>query len=255
MSAYGGGNIVLLPGTYYISDTVLFTYVGTPDDNITFSGAGDTTILKIPDGHSTDMTMMWVQGGSGAATIKNVTLKDFKVDGNSENTTGSYIGIRVSLGETITLDNITAGNGNAGSMYAIYNNQDTSDLTVTNCDFGTWGINGLELRHTNTGTISNNIFTSSRVELYSSNNDLSITGNTFNTTRLMAYTDDGVNRMTNIAITGNSFVRAKSVENSVITAGFIDGLTITGNTFNCFDPPVTVLESCTAVTYEGNTQL
>lgn len=253
MDAYGGGNIVLLAGTYYISDTVLFSYVGTSDDNITFSGVGDTTILKIPDGHSTDMTMVWISGGT--PTIKNITLKDFKVDGNAANTTGSYRGIRVSNGETITLQNITIGDGNVGSEYAILNNQDTSGLTVTECHIGTWGINGLELRHVNTGTISDNVFTDSRFEMYSSNNDVSITGNTFNTTGIMANTDDHINRMTNISITGNSFVRSKAVESSVILTSLIDGLTITGNTFDCYAPPVTIAGDCTGVTYEGNTQL
>lgn len=253
MDAYGGGNIVLLAGTYYISGTVLFNYTGISDDNIIFSGQGDTSILKIPDGHSTDMTMIWVQGG-GTPTIKNVTLKDFKVDGNGANTTGVYSGIRVSNGENITIENITIGDGNEGSNYAIYNNQDTANLTVTDCRIGTWGINGLELRHVNTGTISNNIFTSSRFELYSSNNDLTISGNTFNTTRIMASTDDHINRMTNIAITGNSFVMDHGVENPVILAMLIDGLTITGNTFDCYDPPVTIAD-CTDVTHEDNIQL
>jgi hypothetical protein len=70
----------------------------------------------------------------------------------------------------------------------------------------------------------------------------------------MAYTDDHVNRQTNIAITGNSFVRDHGVENSIILAMLIDGLTITGNTFDCYDPPVTISD-CTDVTYEDNTQL
>jgi hypothetical protein len=245
----GGGTITLLAGTYNINAPIVIS-IDNLDNGITIRGVGDTTILTLPNGHATDMPMIWAWGRSGNK-LQDVVFRDFKIDGNSASVTGQYQGILLTETSNITIHDVTIEDGKgADSGYGFFSQGETSGLLIEDCAIGTWGINGMELRYAS-GVVQNNIFANSRLELYSSSHDLSFTGNTFTESWIDCGTDDGVHRISNLSFTGNNMTRAGT---GVMAVARTDGLTITGNTFDCDLPAISQTDN-TNVTISGNTQL
>lgn len=245
----GGGTITLLAGTYNINAPIVLSNDGK-DSGITIQGVGDTSIITLPNGHATDMPMIWAYGTS-SGKLQNVVFKDFKIDGNAANVTGQYQGVLLSQTTNPIIRNVTIGNGRGpNSGYGLFSQAESTGILIEDCDIGAWGINGMELRYAD-GTVQNNIFTNSRLELYSSCHDLSFTGNTFTESWIDCGTDDGVHRIADLSFTGNSMTRTGI---GIMSVRLTDGLTITGNTFDCDLPAISQSQN-TNVDISGNTQL
>jgi hypothetical protein len=70
-----GGRIVLLEGTYYINDDIAYSLAGIPDSNISLEGQGNATILKVPDGHASNVNIInaGTEAGSNIVTLSGWT--------------------------------------------------------------------------------------------------------------------------------------------------------------------------------------
>jgi hypothetical protein len=68
-----GGRIVLMEGTFYINAPIAYSLTGTDDNNITLEGQGDSTILKLPNGHATPMSMITAGVAEAGSTIATWT--------------------------------------------------------------------------------------------------------------------------------------------------------------------------------------
>jgi hypothetical protein len=91
-SAAGGGEIVLGPGTFLITTTVV------PKNLIKIRGAGDATILKLANTTNADIFKSFnfdtLTGTNNQGGVQGVVLQDFTIDGNYSNNLTSGYGIR-----------------------------------------------------------------------------------------------------------------------------------------------------------------
>ncbi|MBE9227385.1 right-handed parallel beta-helix repeat-containing protein [Phormidium sp. LEGE 05292] len=108
----GGGTVLLLPGTFNISDNVLLTY-----DNVTLSGVGWSTVLKQANNVEFDDAGMLrsalhsSEENLAVPRFYNQNIRHLKLDGNKSNQTSTK---------------------NAYGNFGTYGNSNFEDLRVTN---------------------------------------------------------------------------------------------------------------------------
>ncbi|MFB2938926.1 right-handed parallel beta-helix repeat-containing protein [Aerosakkonemataceae cyanobacterium BLCC-F154] len=108
----GGGTVLLLPGTFSISDNVLLTY-----DNVTLSGVGWNSILKqannveFEDAGMLRSALHSAEENIAVPRFYNQNIRHLKLDGNKKNQTTTR---------------------NAYGNYGTYGNSTFEDLRVTN---------------------------------------------------------------------------------------------------------------------------
>lgn len=108
----GGGTVLLLPGTFSISDNVLITY-----DNVNLSGVGWNTVLKqannveFEDAGMLRSALHSAEENIAVPRFYNQNIRHLKVDGNKQNQTSTR---------------------NAYGNYGTYGNSTFEDLRVTN---------------------------------------------------------------------------------------------------------------------------
>ncbi len=144
----GGGTVYLMEGTYIVDGAI------TLPTNVTLTGAGKTTILKLKDGINANIKL--IDAGSGTAKV----VSNLKLDGNSSNnSSGAQTGVNFgSIGSTttpgMTVDNLDIENfrneaiiGTTGARAVITNN-----FLVANGGGGSIYLNGI-----NSSVVSNNV--------------------------------------------------------------------------------------------------
>jgi hypothetical protein len=212
-----GGRIVLLEGIFHIGASINFALAGTPDDNITIEGQGDSTVLKVADGCTVALCIIncGAESGGLTPTLKNIKFKNFRIDNNSANNTGaSHIGICLWAVNNAVIENITIETSPPNPPYStggyaclIIN---SSDILITNCNFNEWEINGLEVRTTSRIIISDCHLNDSRFEIYSNCTDFKIVDNIFKNTECYWGTDNLPDVIDGFEIIGNTFRDCKA---------------------------------------------
>jgi parallel beta-helix repeat protein len=248
-----GGNIILLEGIFYISAPIVYSLAGTPDSNVTLGGQGDSTVLMIPSGHSTSMSLIvaGAEQGGLSPTINNLVFKDFRIDNNSANVTGlGYNGIMLWAIKGAIIENVTIETSppyppyaDGGYGFIIIN---SSDILVKNCNFNQWEINGLEVRTTSRIIVSDCHFNNSRFEIYSNCTDFKITNNIFRSTECYWGTDNLPSVINGLEITGNTYRDCKAI------IGCAEDIIISGNVFRGVGSGVILGYSTKNILISGN---
>jgi hypothetical protein len=260
LTAAAGGSVYLAEGTYTVSSSI------SVPNNTKLQGAGDGTLLTIPNSHNTNTNIIV---NSDTTTGTGVHIQDLRIDGNSSNqSSGTYKGIYLNgmgggSGATarqgakisnITVDHLSlAGNRGIEATSTSHNN------SISNSSFGNQNT-GILVSGTNNSVIGNVIYDSSfGLQFMGANNTangntihtsdnaidieggdhLTITGNTVSSGGNNAlYTDRPFT-----TITGNTFIGASA--DTVITYG--DHTTITGNTVNGGGTGIAILSNYNTV--------
>lgn len=207
-----GGSVVLMEGTFYINAPISISNTSPADDNVTLQGQGDSTVLKLPDGNSTSIAIIYISGGD--PTVKNTIIRDLKIDGNKDNASGNSYGIYAHYTENVRIKNVTITNGQ-GVSYGVLSSHCT-DLSIDNCYMSDWGINVIELKNTSRGSITNS-FLEKRIEIYDNSNYIKISNNYFYNLEFSVGTDTGAGvYVDGLDISNNYFYRDDSVNTPTI---------------------------------------
>jgi hypothetical protein len=220
-----GGTVYLMEGTYTIDTAIILP------DNVTLSGAGRSTIIKLKDNINATMNAIENSDRNASAPYdEKIIIRDLSIDGNKTNNTGSQYGINLlnlgagtnQVGATIT--NVISEQFNQHGIYIqdSYNNLISNNITRQNGSTGIW---------LGTSTVSNSV----------------VTGNTSsNNTSSGIYVAGDNNRITDNNMVSN-FAFSLSVFGSrnTVSANVMSGTTsynlrvgsgsynaVTGNTIN-----------------------
>lgn len=191
-----GGVIVLLDGTFNVTGAVNLT------SSITLTGAGASTILRIPNSTNTTFNIL------SASSVSRVTIQDLVVDGNRANQSsgatncvyainaGSGSGSTAVAGVTIT--NVTAKNCTDRGIYtqSIVNSVISGNTTTNNA------MDGILVYQSNRVSVANNIITANGIYgIY----DISTGAITYTGNVLTGNTTNGINASgSDNIITGNT---------------------------------------------------
>ena len=209
----GGGEIVILDGTYNITATIAMN-----KDNVTLSGNGNSTILK----------RMWNSGSSeGIVTVRATNggccVASLQVDGNkSVYSSNVNRGIYLSGSNSNTITGNTCNNNKDSGIYLSGSNNNNNTITGNTCNNNNIGI---YLSGSNSNTITGNTCNNNKdsgIYLFGSNN--TITGNTCNNNFSIGIYLFG---SSNNTITGNT---CNNNNDSGIYLSGSNSNTITGNT-------------------------
>lgn len=144
-----GGKVVLLDGTYNVGSKI------TVPSNVTIEGQGNSTILKIQPNSST-LTAVF-----GISAVSDITFKNFKIDGNKANNTGtSQKGFTLPTLTNSKILNVTVTNLSAEGiyMYNASNNNLINGCTINGC------AKGIALLGTPTTALTGNIITDNNIQ-------------------------------------------------------------------------------------------
>ena len=242
----GGGEIVILDGTYNIEGAI-----HVAKDNTTLRGNGNATVLKrIYNSASTD------EGNTARGLItlngkKGCKIKDLYIDGNRDNYSSTYnygIYLVSSSSDNTVTGNICNNNGNTGICLSSSNNNTMSGNTCNNN--GTYGI---DLDNSNNNTVTGNTCNNNGpygIRSGKSSSDNTISGNTCNNNVSGIY----LNNSNNSTITGNTCNNNETYGIYLFSSGdnTINN-TISGNTCNNNGTCGICLYSSSNNTVTGNT--
>jgi len=193
-----GGLVLLLEGTYYINNSIS---LADGDDNITITGQGCGTVLKIPDNHS--QTFYVISAVGSADTLTNIHIRDLQIDGNKDNVASStqwYVGVDFNKVKRASIENVYLmdGKGYSGDGYAIWL-REAYNVTISNCHVEGWDEVPVEFRLVDRVVVSNN-FLEGRFELYETADNITIEGNVLHNIEIDAGTDvaaqaDSINQL------------------------------------------------------------
>lgn len=211
----GGGQVVVLDGTYNITATIAMS-----KDNVKLSGNGAATVLKrMWDNSSSVEGVITVTAENGGCCIENLQIDGNKTDYTADYNNGiclrssnnivtgiisndSYSGIYVNVSNNNTITGNTCNNNDSG-IYV--NNSNNNTITGNSCNNSeTRGIflNYGSGNNTITGnTCDNNSLHGVSLNNYSSNNTIS--GNTCNDNKIGIF----LIKSSNNTITGNTCIR------------------------------------------------
>lgn len=130
VSAAGGGVVHLGEGTFLVDSRIELK------SNVSIRGVGPQTVLKAGPNCTTAVLV-----GLGATAVSNVTLADFRIDGNSAATAPTFNGIQVSSGAWIDFVRLFLDDVADNGVYLI----GTTDATMRQCRItgsGATGANG-----------------------------------------------------------------------------------------------------------------
>ncbi len=212
-----GGTIYLMEGTYPVFNTI------NVPNNVTISGAGAATIIKLAD--LADASTTGIFTNSDTATGKNVTIKNLTIDGNSVNqdiNTDSGIYFDHMSGGTIS--NVSVSDMGYASGISLYSsNFNTITDTTLSSNYG-----GIYLSASSNNIISNNYTASGPdgITLDASSSNI-VTGN-----NIRAHNTHGIflNTAANNTIDSNKiYDNGGTTSNNGIYLAAADSNTITGN--------------------------
>ena len=258
----GGGEIVILDGTYNITATIAMN-----KDNVKLSGNGNATVLRRMWNSSAGEGVITITAVSGGCCVENIFVDGNKSAYNSSDNTGinltssnnntitgntcnnNYNGIRLfssNSNNTITGNtcnnnnncgiNLTSSNNNTITGNTCNNNNDgiylassnNNTITGNTCNNNYYGIYLFSSNSNNTitgNTCNNNYY---GIRLFSSNSNNTITGNTCNNNNDGIYLASSNNN----TITGNTCIRGEGTSSDYTRSQHTIYLYGTGNNYN-----------------------
>ena len=219
IEAYGGGTLLLLPGTYVIGSSLLL------GDNVCLAGTGPATVLEA----ATDRL---IKNKAGSSKNKNITIKNLKVDLKDAHSYAVFLySSENSLLENLTVRGITSYKGGIYcNGYVTVKNYDYEGSSSASDAFLLQGpgtsLEGGVIRNTNNAKVYSGKVTG--VTFYNARLDIQDGGSVagcyfFNSSNI--YLSSIYPEW--IAVTGNYFH-----ESWVWQEGGSDSITISGNTFS-----------------------
>ena len=232
----GGGEIVILDGTYNIKATIAMN-----KDNVKLSGNGDATVLKRIWDSFTDEGVVTITAVNGGCCVENIF-----VDGNkSAYSSYNNYGICLLGSSDNTVASNTCNNNNNGICLSSSSNNNTvasntcnnnnygicllgsSDNTVASNTCNNNNNSGIYLlssssNNTVTGNTCNNN-NNNGIYLYSSSNNNTVASNTCNNNSSGIYLSNSSNN----TVTGNT---CNNNNNGIYLSNLNNNNTITGNT-------------------------
>jgi len=127
----GGGRVFVKEGTYTISASITIT-----KSNVVIEGQGDATIIDVGAAMDADAIII----GDGGTDFANITLKNFKIDGNSA---GQASGRGIFLNENLSDILIQGVHLFDIKDTAIYNLVSAGRITIAYCKLEITGQNGI----------------------------------------------------------------------------------------------------------------
>ena len=235
----GGGEIVILDGTYNIKATIAMN-----KDNVKLSGNGNATVLERMWDSSTGEGVITITATNGGCCVENIFI-----DGNkSVYSSSSNYGIYLSSSSNNTITGNTCNNNNYGiylssssnntitgntcnnNNYGIYLSSSSSNNTITGNTCNNNNYNGIYLsRSSSNNTITGNTCNNNYNGIYlsrSSNN--TITGNTCNNNNYGIYLFSSSNN----TITGNTCIRGEGTSSDYTSSQYTIRLYNTDNNYN-----------------------
>lgn len=235
-----GGSIYLMEGTYIVDATI------NVPANVTLTGAGAATILKLKSATNTTMNII-------TATGTKVIIQNLEIDGNKATQSGAGIkmyGVYFSGVTYGKIANISSSNiyWNSGSISAgLYFNGGSNNL-ITNNVINSNTNAGIDFNISSNNTVTGNTIQSNGIYgiVHASSSGNTISGNTIqsNGTYGIYAVSAGGHNITGNNITGNPngiYFNCCSVNDNIISgntisatnvgiyAGFSNNNTITGN--------------------------
>jgi len=199
-----GGRVVLLEGTYYINDQILISDLDN-NNYVALEGQGWGTIFKVPDGHSSTMRIINVDGA--ASPLTGIKIKNLRIDGNRANVTGTfYIGVGLSNVVDSVIEGVylANGRGSGGDGYGYWLNK-TTDITIKDCVGKDWDYEPMEIRDSSRILITG-CKLEYRIELYDDVHYVTFNNNTFVNNAIVLGTDTGTDSLCKqIKINNNYF--------------------------------------------------
>ena len=207
----GGGEIVILDGTYNITATIAMN-----KDNVKLSGNGNATVLRRMWNSSTGEGVITITATNGGCCVENIFVDGNKsaysssdnygiyLSSSSNNTiTGNtcnnnYYGIYLSSSSNNTITGNTYNNNNYGIRLSSSSNNTITGNTCNNNSYGIY------LHSSNNNTVASNTCNNNSSSIYlskSSNN--TITGNTCNNNDYGIYLYSSNNN----TVAGNTCIR------------------------------------------------
>ena len=246
-----GGRVILLEGTYYINSQILFDDT-VNNDYVTLEGQGLGTLLKVPDGHASTMSVIKAYG-SGRKLL-GINVKNLRIDGNRSNVTGSYyVGVNFATVASSTIDGVylSNGKGSGGDGYG-FMIADSKDVTIRNSSGLDWNYEPMEIRNSQKVSITGNRL-DFRLELYDNNKYVSITNNHFSNLKISAGTDTGTNSYINgLDISGNYFYTTSTAINAAIHLIRSNNSKITSNYISSVTTGISVAVNNSHTQIDGN---
>ena len=213
----GGGEIVILDGTYNITATIAMD-----KDNVKLSGNGNATVLKRMWNSSADEGVITITAANGGCCVENIFI-----DGNKSVYSSSYNnGIYLSSSSNNTITGNTCNNNTNNGIYLSSSSNNTITGNTCNNNY-----NGIELysssnNNTITGNTCNN---NNNYGIYlASSSDNTITGNTCNNNNNGIYLYSSSNN----TITGNTCIRGEGTSSDYASAQYTIRLYSTNNNYN-----------------------
>ena len=114
LTAAAGGRVYLSEGTYYLSAAI------SVPDNTTLAGAGNGTLITIPNAQNGSYYMIT---NSNTTSGAGVTIRDMKIDGNSANNSGTMY--------AVFLNNVGGGTGGTARAGA-----EVAGILTSNINYG-----------------------------------------------------------------------------------------------------------------------
>ena len=255
----GGGEIVILDGTYNITATIAMD-----KDNVKLSGNGNATVLRRMWDSSTGEGVITITATNGGCCVENIFIdgnnsvyssssnygiylysssNNNTITGNTCNNNNNGIGLSSSSNNTITGN--TCNNNNNSGIY-LYSSSNNNTITGNTCNNN--NNYGIYLPSSNNNTITGNTCNNNYngIELYSSSNNNTITGNTCNNN----YNGIELYSSNNNTITGNT---CNNNYNGIELSSSSNNNTITGNTCNNNNNGIELSSSSNNNTITGNT--
>ncbi len=159
----GGGEIVILDGTYNIKATIVMN-----KDNVKLSGNGNATVLRRMWDSSTEEGVITITATNGGCCVENIF-----VDGNkSAYSSNSSYGISLS-GSNNT---VTGNTCNNNSSYSISLSGSNNTVTGNTCNNNSSV--GISLSGSSNNTVTGNICNNNSYGIYLSSSNSTVTGNT-----------------------------------------------------------------------------
>ena len=224
----GGGEIVILDGTYNITATIAMN-----KDNVKLSGNGNATVLRRMWDSSTGEGVITITATNGGCCVENIFVDGNKSayssnssygislsDSSNNTVTGNtcnnnnYYGIRLSGSNNTVTGNTCNNNNSYGISLSGSNNTVTGNTCNNNNSVG------ISLSGSSNNTVTGNICNNNSYGIYLSGSNNTVTGNTCNNNNVgISLSDSSNNTVTGNTCNNNNYygIRLSGSRNNTVT--------------------------------------
>lgn len=247
----GGGKVLLLEGTYYLSNPISITL-----SNVSLEGMGKSTVLYLTDNSNCNV----IHVGDGSSSYSDISISKLHIDANKANQSQGY-GIYFEGSSSAYLHRMYVSNcfinnaHDAGAGFYYCYDSSISSCTIRNCGVGIdQEGDSTDVTHDNLRIVNNFIYScdGAGISLYYGNN--AVVSSNFIQSCFPGITSRGYNQ----CITGNTILQTDmgieivSGERNVITGNTIycpndRGISVRGGKLNTVCSNIIYSES---ITYE-----